>query len=1202
MKATNLEKLLAPVIAAKRRLRFHQGLIAIWLTSAVALFVFTRVNYWSGVDTSGLVPLIAFGAIIGSIVHAILNRRWLPELNVLAADIEANHPELRAMLKTAVEQTPDPVTGEFSFLQKQLFQDLHYETEKHPWFHPISFEKMMAARFGTMLSLCALLASIGALRFESVDGLAGGGVVISRDIEVTPGDTEIEKGTGFAVLAKFRTDVPDEAVLVIEPEGESPRRINLVKNLDDPVFGGTIPQVERGFNYHVEFDGKQSRDFEVGVFEFPVVLHSDVDLDFPEYTGLASRRIDDTRRITAVEGSKAGLEFTLNKPVVGARLVARDGEEILLEADAEDPSMFAANVDLISSGRYSIALVDDVGRTNKVVQYFHVDVLPNKVPELALKSPGADPDVSMIEEILFQGGVKDDFGVLRYGLGYSTGGQTPVEIEFSEAGSTVKSADFSHTLFVEELGAQPNSLVSYYLWAEDHGTDGQVRRTEGDLYFAHVREFEEILREGQSQAGGQQQGQQQGQQPGQEGSEDPVDMQRKIVSAVWNSSRRVLKTEADQDQFVEDLSVIVESETTVKNELNTIRDNITDATSIQHIEAAEEAVEATLDHLDEESLEGVRLAVSTSQQAYEALLKLRSNEIEVSRAQGQQGGGQQGQQNRRQQMLDNLDLSQAENRYQNESQASAPQTPEERERSESLDRLNELSRRQDDLNEQLRDLQAALNAAETEEQREEIMRQLKRLRDEQRQTIEDLDEARQQLARSQTEEAQESLSQLDQSRQEMQNAAEQLDEGNVSQALASGARAQEQLSDLRDDFRRDVSSQFTEEMQRMRDDARRLAENETRLQEQLQEQIDSPRRTLNDGGEREAIAEGLREQSERLAELTERMRDVSERSEEVEPLLSRQLHDAYQETDLSTMQRAFEETERMVDRGFLTMARDMEQQIAPAIDELARAIEETADSILGDEVEALRLAQQQLENLEEQVRNEAGEQGESSESDSQQQQAGNNQGQGQPGQQGEESQQRADGQGGQPSEQQQANAGGQQPGENPGGQGGDGQQDPQQNPEGRQQGQLAQGQQQGGGRSGGGNERDGGGLGGFFWNNGALDQTRGPITGEDFAEWQDRLRDVEDMISNEDLRNQAAEIRDRARALRADYKRHGIEPQWDLIEAQIVEPLAQLQVLVAEEIARKSSGESLAPIERDPVPSRFSQWVNDYYERLGKGN
>lgn len=110
------------------------------------------------------------------------------------------------------------------------------------------------------------------------------------------------------------------------------------------------------------------------------------------------------------------------------------------------------------------------------------------------------------------------------------------------------------------------------------------------------------------------------------------------------------------------------------------------------------------------------------------------------------------------------------------------------------------------------------------------------------------------------------------------------------------------------------------------------------------------------------------------------------------------------------------------------------------------------------------------------------------------------------------------------------------------------------------------------------------------------------MTGEDFANWSDRLRDVEEMLDQPELRGEAARVRDRARAMRAEFKRHSLAPKWDLVKSQIATPLAQLRDRVADELARRDKTDSLVPIDRDPVPAKFTDLVRRYYEKLGQGD
>lgn len=113
------------------------------------------------------------------------------------------------------------------------------------------------------------------------------------------------------------------------------------------------------------------------------------------------------------------------------------------------------------------------------------------------------------------------------------------------------------------------------------------------------------------------------------------------------------------------------------------------------------------------------------------------------------------------------------------------------------------------------------------------------------------------------------------------------------------------------------------------------------------------------------------------------------------------------------------------------------------------------------------------------------------------------------------------------------------------------------------------------------------------------DGARGPLTGGDYRQWSDRLRDVEEMLTERDLREDVARVRDRARTVRTEFVRHGKEPQWDLVARQIMKPLAELRERLADRLAQLESDKALVPIDRDPVPEKFRELVRSYFENLG---
>lgn len=109
-----------------------------------------------------------------------------------------------------------------------------------------------------------------------------------------------------------------------------------------------------------------------------------------------------------------------------------------------------------------------------------------------------------------------------------------------------------------------------------------------------------------------------------------------------------------------------------------------------------------------------------------------------------------------------------------------------------------------------------------------------------------------------------------------------------------------------------------------------------------------------------------------------------------------------------------------------------------------------------------------------------------------------------------------------------------------------------------------------------------------------------PLTGDEYRDWSNRMREVEEILVDSELRNRVAQVRDRARSIRAEFRRHGTEPQWDLVKSQLLDEMADLQKRIAQELSKLESDHSMVPIDREPVPEEFDELVRRYYELLGQ--
>jgi hypothetical protein len=1302
-----------------RRLLLRVGLAACWLALAAAGAAALAFARGAGLAVPGLVliALVALPAVLVP-VYARALRRVRDPLWV-ARRIERRFRDLDARLLAALEQPPAGADRPLSYLQHVVVREAIDHARTHRWEQIVPSFRLGAARlaqWGTLTALLVVLVSLSAdmKRRPSATGWLAGGPVASGDvaeINVEPADTEVERGTGLLVLARF-TGGPDRLpgdvqLLYRTADGET-QQAPMSKSLDDPVFASRIPSVDRDLTYAVRYGDAQTRWYKATVFDYPDLKQADAKLKFPQYTGLEEKLVEDMRSVTAVEGTQARFTFRLNKPVAEARLVANSTPKaandaaappttapaaLALTADAADPGLYTLVMELTESRRFRLQLVDAQGRRNKEPPELVVTVTQNRPPDLKLEWPGRDVDVSALEELSIRARAWDDFGLRRIGVSYGMAGGEPREVVLAENTKAKETREVSQLVPLETLAAKPDELLSYYVWAEDVGPDGQVRRTDGDMFFAEVRAFEQIFRQGQQPAGGDQQQQQQQGGPNAQEAEQLAELQKQIIAATWKLIRRE-KSAKLSAEFAPDATLVKESQAAAREQAESLGERLQDERSRAHLKNVLTHMDDAADQLADAaaglSVDPLPPALTAEKAAYQELLKLRAREIEVVRAQRQQqqGGAQSGAAERRQQQLEQLQLDEEQNRYEQQSSAAPPQeTAQQRETRQVLNRLRELAQRQEDLNRQMRELQSALEQATEEAKREEIKRQLARLRDQQQQMLRDTDELRDRMDRPENQQRMaESREQLEQTRENVRRASEALEKGMVPEASAEGARAGERLNDLRDEFRRAAAGQFDEAMDRMRQDARELDSKQQALSDQLAD-MDPAReerqRALRDEGGREQVVKGLRDQKERLEKLLEEMRQTVEESEAAEPLLSKKLYDAARDAHQQKPDQALAGSSQLLERGFVDEARQLEGDATKAITRLREGVEEAAESVLGDETEALRRARNELDALAQELEREIGRrdpnaaaaasqpsvarggedarpgrgggggattrpgaggpgepedgapQGEElaradagrpgsregqARRSEQRESGGARAGQrseeaGEPGESGDESQPEGSPSQGGRGQQQGGNQPGQQgqpgqgkPGEGePSGQSGESEQAGNSDQAGSRPGGLRQRQAGGGGGLGGpGGEREAGEALSRMLEGGGTgpageERRGGPITGEGFRDWSDRLRDVEESVGDPRLRAEAARIRDRAREMRVEFDRHSEEPNWDLVREFVSEPLGHLRDEVARELLRRESPEALVPIDREPVAPEYAEQVRRYYERLGGG-
>lgn len=1239
-------------------------------------------GFWIAVGlaiAAGVIPLPR-AAMLGrrdgwylGILALILGLLWMAsrlafrDLKSIAERVELQYPTLEQRLLTATASSASSASS--SYFRKRLAQETISHGRAFDWTQTLAPARLYGAWMvqWVAFSLLVLWIVSGARPIAALTPsreALGLSTFSGNEWVVSPGDVEIERGADLLVTARFQGNVPDGAIINTRNKDGDEKSLPMIRALSDPLFGGSLRSVNESLHYHVVAGGRSSPSYSVKVFEFPTLVRSDAHIEPPSYAGQRAKTVENTRRVTVSEGTRLTWVCTLNKSVATAELIDENGQVTSLEARPEDSKIVSATFELVASHKWRLRLVDAEGRSAKLEETFAARVLPNKPAQIKVSNP-SDQRVSPLQELLLGASFSDDHGIAKAGISYHLSGQDAQEhtlVEQTDVTETNKKLEVSFPLALEERNAQPDQLLSYFFWIEDLDAEGNVRRVDGEMFFAEVRPFEEQFRQGDQ--GTQPASQSSPSMPSQAGemSEELGELQKKIISATWNGIREFQQLSIAQR--AENAGVIRESQQKAREQSDAIAEQLTSEASAEVLKQVQQSMESAIQKLTEASSDAtnvsLREALDNERKAYEGLLRLRAREFNLTQSQSSQSQSQSqsaGQRNRQQQ-LEQLKLEDDPSRYESESRPESNEANEQREARQVMNRLEELARRQQDLNEQMRDLEMALREAATEEKKQELEEQLQRLRDNQEELLRDTDELLDRMNQEANQDAmQESRQRMEDVRNQMQQSAESLQQQQTSSALSAGSRAQQTMEETRESLRQQSSQGLQQSMRSLLDQVDTLDKKQQELQSRLPNQspdntpeTDAPNPSMlrpeQEAGAESDLADAWKEQRQNLERVLESIKETVTESESSEPVLAESLYDTYREAMQNQVGERLTQTSELLRRGFDAPATQTGQEATEGIRELREQLERSAESVLGSEQQALARAVEGLERAQEQIEQEMNQRTGRDPEDSENERAQNSgdartskgddagdrkdaespprepnglaNREDSQNREGQENRGDRESRGGQENRDPAADRGE----ENPNARASQSQQDEQ---SASGQPSTGQDQQEGNpqnqdGTQGGAQDADnrsqrngeqstgGNGRGDRARGASGLDQVRSesefvaPLTGDDFNAWTDAIREVEELVRDPDLKAEAARIREAARDMRVDFKRHAKAPEWPLVQRLITEPMEQLRQKISQELIRKSAERNqIIPLDRDPVPNQFRSALDKYFEQLGAG-
>jgi hypothetical protein len=951
-------------------------------------------------------------SMIGIIVLAFIayfkGRRNIWSDRDIARLIEQKHPSLDSLLLTALEHEPqaDEPAG---YLHERLIDHALARSATQNWPVTVADKPYRRALAAAWIAVIAFLATDIALRLQNrhhasritqQTPAAQAKQSTAFTATLTPGDAEVERNSRVIIEARFTGPVPADATLVTtDLDGTERDRQPMRLTVDGQVFGGMIAKADRHTRYHVEFAGEKSAQHTLTVFDYPALVRSDVIVTPPDYTKLPAKETKNTQKVTALEGSKIAWKIKVNKPLIptsdagtparsgnpfdaaplaktsttpslhlssiaspfephltAAELFGEDKTIIPLTPSPEDPTLLKAALNATTSQKYRLHLVDEADRGNKNPPWFTVTMQSNQLAKIEVVFPKRDIQVSSLQELPVEAKISDDLSVVKSGAVFSINGNEK-EVAFTHPPTEPrKKQDVRAELLLEKEGVQPRQLVSYYVWAEDTGPKGEARRSMSDMFFAEVRHFEDIFREAEAP-------------PPEPGQPKPkaqklIELQKQVVNATWKLIRDA-NSGRPMESLAPDAGVVHQSQGIAMEQTKKAMEEVEDAEMKKFLtEAWKSMKDATVplgQAAEEKKRSPLNQALTFEQSALEWLHRAQSREHQVMRQNSPPMAGAPQEANKNQIM--DLELKQKEQRYEEEKAASEEQTAEQQENLQVLNRLKELARRQEALAEKMKELQNQIAQAKSESEKQELENQLKRLQAEQEQLLRDLDDLKDRMEKPENaQQMADAKEQLEKTREQVSNAVDQLKQEKLTDATNAATRAQRELEQLQEDFREKTSKKFAEEVKQIRQQAQQVAETQKKISESLESQkpADSD---LAQSLQNQSQARQMAEQQENVEKLLNNMRQLSEQAEQSEPLLHKNLYDVVRKAQTNALEENLQEARDQLRYGSAAEAKDAERKAANAIDELQKGVVKAAESVLGSESEALRVAKNELDKL-----------------------------------------------------------------------------------------------------------------------------------------------------------------------------------------------------------------------------------------------
>src|SRR5215813_11846799 len=395
---------LSGIISAVRKRRnlltVLRGLSITIVVTAAMLVIAGLAAYRFRFSAAAIVSLriLAVLSVIAAVYVALVRplRRLVSDAQ-LARLVEEKHPGIDDRFVTAMEFSSEEQRAAFSPV---IIDRLVDDADRHA--RDVSVDEIVPRKrfwqFGGAAA-ASLALFIAALIFgpkqitmgiaQIITPQSGVAATNALKFEVKPGTARVPKGSDQKIIAKLINFNSEQTTVFTRKAGAGDaqwigQQMEPAKNNNE--FQFFIFNIQDDTEYWVESNGVKSEVFKLTVADLPYVKRIDQTQNFPAFTGLAPKTIEDAPNVSVLAGTTVKLVARLTGKAKSARIVLRDGGKIEMEKAGETDFAASMTVNKDNSYHIEVTSVDDDNYNGS--NEYDISLLEDRPPTVSFEKPG----------------------------------------------------------------------------------------------------------------------------------------------------------------------------------------------------------------------------------------------------------------------------------------------------------------------------------------------------------------------------------------------------------------------------------------------------------------------------------------------------------------------------------------------------------------------------------------------------------------------------------------------------------------------------------------------------------------------------------------------------------------------------------------------------------------------------------------------